>query len=66
MTDPQRDDDDETEADRRKANIILLIAAVILVGGGLWLVNALIDARKAEECLESGRRNCDTVTLPAR
>ncbi len=64
MTDPHRDD--ESDADRRKANIILLIAALILVGGGLWLVNALIDARKAEECFESGRRNCDTITLPAR
>ncbi len=66
MTDPQRDDDDESDADRRKANIILLVAAVILIGGGLWLVNALIDARKAEECLESGRRNCNPITVPAR
>ncbi len=64
MTDPQRDDEEESEADRRKANIILLIAAVVLVGGGLWLVNALIDARKAEECLESGRRNCNPITVP--
>ncbi len=65
MSDPQRDDD-ESDADRRKANLILLVAAVILIGGGLWLVNALIDARKAEECLESGRRNCNPITVPAR
>ena len=65
MTDP-RNDDEETEANRWRANIMLLIGAVILIGGGIWLVNALIDARTAEECLESGRRNCNPITVPAR
>jgi len=65
MSDP-RHDDEESDADRRKANIIMLVIAAILVGGGIWLVNALIDARRAEECLESGRRNCDAITVPAR
>lgn len=66
MTEPPHDDEEESEADRRKANIVLLVAAVILIGGGLWLVNALIDARKAEECLESGRHNCNPISAPAR
>ena len=66
MTEPPHDDDEESDADRRKANIILLVAAVILIGGGLWLVNALIDARKAEECLEAGRHNCNPISAPAR
>ena len=66
MAEPPHDDQEESDADRRKANILLLVAAVILIGGGLWLVNALIDARKAEECLESGRRNCNPITVPAR
>lgn len=66
MTDPQRDDHEESDADRRRTNIILLVVAAILVGGGIWLVNALIDARRAEECLESGRRNCDQLTVPTR
>ena len=65
MTDPQHEPP-ETEADRRKANIALLIGAVILIGGGIWLVNALIDARNAQICLESGRRNCDAVVVPTR
>jgi hypothetical protein len=39
---------------------------VILIGGGIWLVNALIDARDAEICMESGRRNCNPITAPAR
>jgi hypothetical protein len=63
MTEP---DHHETEAERRRANIVLLVGAVILVGGGIWLVNALIDARQAEECMESGRRNCAPIEVPAR
>ena len=66
MTDPQRDDNEESDAERRRTNILLLVVAAILVGGGIWLVNALIDARRAEECLESGRRNCDQITAPTR
>ena len=66
MTQPSPDDEEESEADRRKANIMLLVGAIILIGGGVWLVNALIDARKAEECLESGRRNCNPIEAPAR
>jgi hypothetical protein len=49
----------EQEArDRRAANIFLLVAGVILVGIGVWLANAMIDARRADDCLSSGRRNC--------
>jgi hypothetical protein len=56
----------ETEAERRRGNIALAIGAVILIGGGIWLVNALIDARNAEICMESGRRNCNPIEAPAR
>ena len=65
MTDPHQEPP-ESEADRRKANIALLIGAIILIGGGIWLVNALIDAREAQLCMESGRRNCAPIDAPAR
>jgi hypothetical protein len=60
------DDEEETDAERRKANLIILAVTVLLIGGGIWLVNAMIDARKAEECMESGRRNCNPIEVPAR
>jgi hypothetical protein len=63
---PPRDDEQESDADRRRTNIIILLFVVILIGGGIWLVNAMVDARKAEECMESGRRNCNPVEAPAR
>ncbi|MEA2998066.1 MAG: hypothetical protein QOG74_3615 [Alphaproteobacteria bacterium] len=65
MADPNRDDD-ETDADRRTANIILLVGAVVLIAGGIWLVNAMLDARQADECMSSGRRNCNPIAVPVR
>ena len=56
----------ETDAERRRANLALLIGAVILIGGGIWLVNALLDARDAQICMETGRRNCNPIDVPAR
>jgi hypothetical protein len=59
-------DDEENEGDRRRANIFILVAAVIIVAGGVWLVNAIVDASKREECFESGRRNCMPIEVPDR
>jgi hypothetical protein len=42
------------------------VGAVVLIGGGIWLVNAMLDARRADECLSSGRRNCNPIEVPAR
>jgi hypothetical protein len=57
----------EQEArDRRAANIFLLVVALVLVGVGVWLANAMIDARRADDCLSSGRRNCNPIEAPQR
>ena len=57
----------EQEArDRRAANIFLLVAGVVLVGVGVWLANSMIDARRADDCMAQGRRNCSPVEAPAR
>ncbi len=56
----------QEERDRRAANIFLLVGAAIFIGIGIWLANAMIDARRADECLSSGRRNCAPVEVPAR
>ena len=59
-------DQEDEEGDRRLANIVLAVAFVLLVGGGIWLANAMIEARKADECMSSGRRNCNPIEVPAR
>jgi hypothetical protein len=56
----------DDEGDRKLANIVLIVAFVLLVGGGIWLANAMIEARKADECMSSGRRNCNPIEAPAR
>ena len=61
-----REPDDDEEGDRTTTNIILVVGFVLLVGGGIWLANAMIDARKADECIASGRRNCTPIEAPAR
>ena len=61
---PQRPEDEAR--DRRTANIFLLTAGVVLVVIGVWLGNALVAARKADECISSGRRNCNPIEVPAR
>jgi len=54
----------EEERDRRAANIFLLVAGAVLVGVGVWLANAMIDARRADDCMSSGRRNCNPIEVP--
>ena len=43
---------------------MLAVGFVVLVGGGIWLANAMVDARKADECISSGRRNCIPIEVP--
>jgi hypothetical protein len=58
--------EEESESDRRAGNLFLLVAGILLVGGGVWLVNALVDYNKNQACLEAGRRNCNPIELPER
>lgn len=63
---PHREPDRERneEDERRRSNLVVLAIAVVVVIVGVWLVNKLIDLRKQEECLESGRRNCAPISVP--
>jgi hypothetical protein len=61
-----QDPDEENESDRRLANIVLAVGFVVLVGGGIWLANAMVTAKKADDCLASGRRNCFPIEVAPR
>ncbi|MBR1223161.1 hypothetical protein JQ557_34540 [Bradyrhizobium sp. U87765 SZCCT0131] len=50
---------------RRGALIGLLIAAVLLVVG-LWLTRELTRMSRLQDCVMSGRTNCDTIDLPSQ
>jgi len=70
MTVPDRrpstpDRDDAADGEGRWVNLIIVAFVVVVNGAGLWLVDALLAARKADECMSSGRRNCTPVEVPA-
>lgn len=70
MTEPDRADGPnlpsrpQTDGNRRGAIAGLLIAAVIL-GVGWWLARSLTAASRMQDCLMSGRTNCNVIE-PAR
>jgi len=77
MDDDQKQADQKQQDDRaevRKAenrermitNIVLLMIFAVLVGIGVWISNAMLDARRADECISSGRRNCAPIEVPPR
>ena len=66
MSESKDQNQEDEEGDRRLANIVLVVGFVVLVGIGIWLANAMVTAKKADDCLASGRRNCFPVNVPAR
>jgi len=77
MDDDQKQADQKQQDDRaevRKAenrermitNIVLLMIFAVLVGIGVWISNAMLDARRADECISAGRRNCSPIEVPPR
>ena len=63
MSDNRNDNDGD--GNRRGALIGLAITALIVVAG-YFLLNALRDESRREDCLMSGRSNCAPLDIPAR
>jgi hypothetical protein len=42
------------------------VAAALFIGAGVWLVDAMLAARKADVCMSAGRRNCTPVERLSR
>jgi hypothetical protein len=72
MDDDQKQSDDRAEAHRAEdrerniTNVVLLLIFVGLVGIGVWISNGMLDARRADECITAGRRNCAPIEVPPR
>jgi hypothetical protein len=63
---PRDIDRPETDRERRLSNILIFGIIIFIVGAALWLGDALIAARKADDCLASGRRDCMPIRPPAQ
>ena len=64
MTDPSNDRNPEP-GDSRRGAIAGLVIAVILLAIGIWLARELTAASKLQDCVMSGRSNCNVIE-PAR
>ena len=59
------DPDPEQDGSQRRALAGLAIAVVLLVAGW-WLAHELTAASKIQDCLMTGRTNCNVIERPAR
>lgn len=53
--------DDDERQHRFKAMVVRLVVVTLVGGAGLWLVFELDKSRRAQECIETGRRNCRII-----
>jgi hypothetical protein len=53
--------EDQAAADRQTASLAGVAVTLLLVVAGLFLVHVLHDKAVIEDCLLSGRSNCDAV-----
>lgn len=60
MDDPKEKGESQQSESRRPAIAGLAIAVVLLVTG-LWLAHELTAASKMQDCLMSGRTNCNVI-----
>jgi hypothetical protein len=60
MTNPEPD-----PGDNRRGAIAGLVIAVVLLAIGIWLARDLGAASKLQDCVMSGRTNCNVIE-PAR
>jgi hypothetical protein len=57
--------DEPEQGENRRPAIAGLAIAVVLLVVGLWLAHELTTASKMQDCLMSGRTNCNVIE-PAR
>ena len=61
-----RDEADGAQVFAYQVAVALHVTFEALVAAGIWLANAMVDARNADNCLSSGRRNCIPLDVPPR
>ena len=52
-------DEDEAPHSTGRGNIAAIIAVVVLVALGYWAFNYIDHQRKMQNCLDSGRHDCE-------
>ena len=55
----------ETAIERRLVNLLIIGIILVIFAAAFWLGDALLGARRMDDCIASGRRNCAPITIPA-
>src|SRR5689334_14730885 len=55
--------DADDYAHRMKMNALAVVALAGLIAGGMWIVDTMAQARKNQDCVLMGRRNCGQVDM---
>lgn len=61
MTEPKPTSKPSTPGGTRRGAIAGLLIAVVLLAVGIWLARDLTAASKLQDCVMSGRTNCDVI-----
>ena len=58
-----QDSQEDPAAERQTASLAAVVVILLLLVSGLFLVHQLRSATKLEDCLLSGRHDCDTLIV---
>lgn len=64
-SDPKSNPKQDHEPESRAGAIAGLVIAIVLLAVGIWLARELTAASKLQDCVMSGRTNCNVIE-PAR
>jgi len=56
--------DEPDDGDRTRANIAAIVVVIVLLVGGYFLVQAVVDNARLQECLARRQINCAPVEVP--
>lgn len=56
--------DESDDGDRSRANLAVIVIVILLLIGGYFLVQAIVDNARLQECLARRQMNCVPVDVP--
>ena len=59
MSQPSSDEEHDEPQSGSRGNIAAIIAVVVIAALGYWAFNYLDHQRKMQNCLDSGRHDCE-------
>src|SRR5262245_4909870 len=55
---------DDDYRHRMAMNLLAVTVVLVLVGCSLWLIDVMVQERKAQDCVLTGQRNCAQIAAP--